>query len=110
MLRTKLTLLWKDQHGVVVSAELIVICTVLVLGLLVGLTSLRDQVVQEFADISAAIGALDQSYSFAEDSDPDCRVAGSSFVDAADFCDVGDPAGAPAQAITFEAADMEDEM
>ena len=90
------------------SAELIVIVTVVVIGLLVGLTSLRDQVVQEFADLGAAIGALDHSYSFASFADADGSVAGSVFVDNSDFCDAGDPVGGPALAIDFIAADIED--
>ena len=100
--------LWRDDRGVVVSAELIVIVTVVVLGLLVGLTSLRDQMVQEFGDLGAAIGALDHSYSFASFSDADSSVAGSVFVDNSDYCDAGDPPGAAPLAIDFTAADAED--
>lgn len=101
MKTTTFAQLWQDESGVVISAELIVVCTVVVLGMLVGLTTLRDQVVQEFADLAAAVGALDHSYSFAAFEDADCSVAGSSFTDESDSCDVGDPVGEPASCVMF---------
>jgi hypothetical protein len=56
--------LWRDERGIVYSADLILVTTVLGLGVLVGLISLRNQVVQEFNDIGSAVGALNQSYSY----------------------------------------------
>lgn len=57
--------LWGDESGVVVSTDLILVSSILVIGLLVGLTSLRDQIVQELGDTAVAVGNLNQSYSFA---------------------------------------------
>jgi Flp pilus assembly pilin Flp len=54
--------LWKDEAGFVVSVELILIATILVIGLVSGLTMLRDSVLAELGDLAGAIGALDQSY------------------------------------------------
>lgn len=51
------------QAGFVVSAELLLISTVLVLGLLTGMTKLRDQTIAELSDTGSAIGAINQSYS-----------------------------------------------
>ena len=56
--------LWRDEGGFVVSSELILIATVLVIGLLVGMVALRDQVTQELADVADAISELNQSYEF----------------------------------------------
>ena len=56
--------LWKDQRGAVISAEMILVATIVVIGLIVGLTSYRDALVQELGDSGSSVGALDQSYSF----------------------------------------------
>ena len=54
--------LWKDEHGFILSAELVLISTILVLGMIVGLTSLQSSVVGELTDVSGAIRSLNQSY------------------------------------------------
>ena len=53
----------RNQGGFIVTIELLVLATVLVLGLIVGWVSLRDSVLAELSDLSESIGALDQSYS-----------------------------------------------
>jgi Flp pilus assembly pilin Flp len=57
--------LWNDEAGFVVSAELVLVATLLVIGLVVGLTTLRNQVVQELADVGAAVGMISQGYQYA---------------------------------------------
>jgi len=52
----------KKQAGFIVSAELVMIATVLVIGLLVGMVAIRDALTAEMGDVAEAIGALDQSY------------------------------------------------
>ncbi len=59
-----LTTLWADEAGFVVSAELILICTILVLGLVVGLAEVGTGVNEEMEDVGSAIGSINQSYSF----------------------------------------------
>lgn len=54
--------LWKDENGFVVSAELVLIASLLVVGLIVGLTSLQGAVNGELSDVAGAIRSLDQSY------------------------------------------------
>lgn len=56
--------LFNDEAGFVVSAELVLVLTIAVLGMVVGLASLRDSLSSEFVDLSNAFGALDQSYNF----------------------------------------------
>ena len=79
--------LWEDDLGFVVSAELILVATILVLGMIVGLVSLRDQVVQELGDVAAAFSQLNQSYSFSGITGHTSTTAGSQFIDFTDFCD-----------------------
>lgn len=59
---TTLKKLWNDERGFVNSMELILIATLAVLGLIVGLVTLRDAVTQELGDTGAAVGQLNQSY------------------------------------------------
>ena len=65
---TTLKKIWNDERGFVNSAELILIATLAVLGLIVGLATFRDAVTQELADTGAAIGNVNQSYSVFVDS------------------------------------------
>ncbi len=80
--------LLNDEAGFVVSTELVLVATILVIGLIVGQTTLRDQVVTELGDLSVAVSAIDQSYQFSEVTGHSSSTAGSQFVDAEDFCDV----------------------
>ena len=54
--------LWRDERGFVVSAELVIIATVLVLGLIVGMSCLQTALVGEFKDLAFAMSSLNQSY------------------------------------------------
>ena len=56
--------LWTDQAGFVVSAELVLISTVGVVGIGTGLVCLRDAVNSELSEVGCAITALDQSYCY----------------------------------------------
>jgi hypothetical protein len=86
--------LWRDEHGVILSTEIVIIGSVLVIGLITGMTSLQQAVNGELQDLAGAIGSLDQSYCFAGQS-ATCRysgcskacIAGSSWRDCEDRCD-----------------------
>tara|TARA_R110002095_G_scaffold159356_1_gene138169 strand:- start:11362 stop:11685 length:324 start_codon:yes stop_codon:yes gene_type:complete len=78
---------WNDEAGFVVSSELVLIGTILVLGVVVGLATVRDQVVQELGDLALAISNINQSYSFSGVTGHTSSVAGSIFNDELDFCD-----------------------
>jgi Flp pilus assembly pilin Flp len=56
--------LWLDEGGAILSAELCLIMVLLVIGMVVGLTALRDAVDFQLADIAAAIAAIDPGYEF----------------------------------------------
>jgi len=79
--------LWADEAGFIISAELVLVATILVIGLIVGLTVVRNQVVQELVDVGQAIGSLSQTYAYA--GTKKCGVGmtdGSFHLDKADFC------------------------
>ncbi len=56
------TRLWKDQRGAVSVLSTLLLYTILVLGMTVGLVTLRNQFVQEFGDLAVALDHLDQSW------------------------------------------------
>jgi hypothetical protein len=56
--------LLNDEAGFIVSAELVLVATVAVLGLIVGLNQVQYSIVQELNDVACAIGSLNQSYYF----------------------------------------------
>lgn len=94
--------LWSDEAGFVVSSELVLIGTVLVIGVTVGLSTLRDQVVQELADLAISIGSINESYSYSGITGHTSSVAGSIFEDFVDYCEEdSDPTATPAACITF---------
>ena len=97
---------WSDEAGFIVSAELVLIATILVLGMIVGLVSVRDQVVQELGDIAIAIGVINQSYSFSGITGHTSQTAGSILLDTVDVCDESqvDPSSAGAACISVTQA------
>lgn len=81
--------LWQDEHGVILSTEIVIVGSVLVIGLITGMSCLQEAVNAEMEDLAGAIGSLDQSYSFAgQVGDKRCPVctAGSSYHDCEDQC------------------------
>lgn len=55
---------WSDEGGSVAPFATILMLLILVIGLIPGLVTLRDQIVQKFGDTAVALDSLDQSYSF----------------------------------------------
>jgi hypothetical protein len=95
--------LWNDEAGFIVSAELVLIATILVLGMIVGLVSVRDQVVQELGDVALAFGRFNQSYSFSAITGHTSSTSGGVFEDTGDVCDTGgDPLDLPAVCISVQ--------
>ncbi len=88
LMKNVLKQLWRDQAGAVVSAELVLVATTALLGLLVGQATLRDGVNNELADVAQAIDDLDQSYEISGIDGHSAAVAESEYeTDANDFCD-----------------------
>jgi len=82
-----------DDSGFIISAELVLVATVLVLGMLVGLSQVQNAVVSELNDVAHAIGALNQTYYFSGFHArkwfgyTKSRTTGSAFYDLVDTCD-----------------------
>ncbi len=82
-----LNALRNDENGFIVSAELVLVGTILVLGMIVGLTELSYGVNEELEDLGSAIGGINQTYYFTLASGRKGEVVGSTFLDFADECD-----------------------
>ena len=87
----------RDECGVIVSAELVLVLTIAVLAMVVGLSEVA--VNTELNDISNAIGALDQTFSITGFSSTKAggaisniknAFAGSRWDDGVDDCDSND--------------------
>ena len=79
--------LWKEEAGAIVSAEIMLVATILVIGVIVGLKSVRDSVVTELADVAQALANVSQSYSYSGVAGHHAFSGAGAFVDASDFCD-----------------------
>ena len=79
--------LWKEEDGAIVSSELVLVATLLVIGVVTGLSTVRNAVVTELGDVAAAIGAVNQSYSFGGTTGHHSATSASAFTDAPDACD-----------------------
>lgn len=81
-------MLWKDDAGFIISAELILVSTIVVLGMVVGLSEVSNAVNQELEDVASAFGSVNQSYRYSGVfSSGKGALGGSSFNDHADACD-----------------------
>ena len=99
--------LWRDESGFIISAELVLIATILVIGLIVGMSEVQQAGVAELNDVADAIGSANQPYSYSGFTKRDgwgwgrggwggwgwgggvhAYTAGSFFVDVQDACDL----------------------
>jgi Flp pilus assembly pilin Flp len=80
--------LWREDEGVL-TFEWILLITVLVIGVVGGLSAARDGLLTELGDVAEGMISLDQSFSILDPWDvrlPDCEVdsaSGSSYRDGA---------------------------
>lgn len=86
-MKTLLNRFWAEDHGAIISAEIMLVATILVLGVIVGLKSIRDSVVTELADVAQAVANVNQSYCFSGVSGHAANSSGGDFQDQRDFCD-----------------------
>jgi len=75
-----------DEAGFVISSELVMVATVVVIGMVTGLVTVRNQVVEELGDLATSQAVANQSYSYSGATAHSASVAGSLFNDRADFC------------------------
>lgn len=103
VLERKTQLLVNDQSGAVVSAELLVLVTIVLIGLIVGTSSIRDAIVGELSDLSGAVQDSNQSFSYNGIVGNSSTSPGSQFADSIDFDDsVDDPSGEADNCIVFD--------
>ncbi|MGQ9770286.1 MAG: hypothetical protein ACUVQG_07025 [Thermogutta sp.] len=72
--------IWREDEGVL-TFEWILLITVLVIGIVGGLSAVRDAVITELGDVVEAMISLDQSYYIAHPWDvqvPNCLADGAS--------------------------------
>ena len=55
--------LWNDEAGFTVALELILVAVILVIGIVTGLSAVRNAVIEELAELGKAVLAIDNSYS-----------------------------------------------
>lgn len=79
--------LMTDEAGFIVSAELVLISTIAVLGLVVGLAEVATNINHELEDVGAAFGSLNQSFCVKGASGCGAHTSGGCFRDSQDFCD-----------------------
>ena len=78
--------LWTDEAGFLVSSELVLVSTILVLSMVVGLSEVSRAVNHELADVASAFSSVNQSYRYDGLFSPDrCADYGSSYGDSSDF-------------------------
>jgi hypothetical protein len=71
---------WKEDEGVL-TFEWILLITVLVIGIVGGLSAVRDAMIEELGGVAAAMLSLDQSYTILQPWEvvtPDCIQDGAS--------------------------------
>jgi len=101
--------LWRDESGAILSAELVLLMTVLVIGMVVGVKSMGSAVMSELADVGAAVGELDQSYSY---SGTQLEVPGAppvvcAWTDGSAWVDGPDPGDGPTIEVCVDVIDAE---
>lgn len=76
-----------DEAGFIVSSELVLVATIVVIGLIVGLSEVANGVNQELEDVGSAVGHINQTFLVNGTVGHRGWVSGSSFHDQADNCD-----------------------
>ena len=82
--------LWNDEAGLVLSAELVFMTSIVAIGMIVGLSAARDGVTSELSDVGSAVTEYNQGYLVNGITGHGAAIAGSNFVDGLDYCDVAD--------------------
>ena len=85
--------LFRDDDGFILSAELILMMTFLIMAAVVGFAVVKDAIATELNDVSNAIGSFDQSFTVSGLQAPSQggvdhgTCAGFGFTDNSDTCD-----------------------
>jgi hypothetical protein len=72
--------LWQDDCGALISSEFLFVATILVIGVIVGLTAVRSAVNAELTQLGNAFLALSQGYTISGQSGGGGQVDGSQAI------------------------------
>lgn len=83
-MKTLLKRIWIEDPGIL-TFEWVLLITVLIIGIVGGLSAVRDAIIDELGDVAGAVVKVDQSYTVTacdcdnEDVDPCLQVMANSF-------------------------------
>jgi len=72
--------LWNDDCGALIAMEFLFVATILVIGIIVGLTAVRSAINIQLSNLADAILALNISYAFSGQSGCCAQTEGSQFI------------------------------
>src|SRR5206468_8877483 len=72
---------WSDDCGALISSEYLFVATILVIGIVVGLTNVREAVNNELTELGNALLTLSQGYTISGSSGSGGSVDGSAATD-----------------------------
>jgi Flp pilus assembly pilin Flp len=72
--------LWNDDCGALIAMEFLFVATILVIGIIVGLTAVRSAINVQLSNLADAILALNMSYAFSGQSGCCAETEGSQFI------------------------------
>jgi len=75
-----IAMLWRDETGLILSAEAVTVGTITILGAVVGLNAASEAVNAEMTEVATAIRSLDQSYLYTGHRSCRAWTAGSYFI------------------------------
>ncbi|MFO0845107.1 MAG: hypothetical protein U0797_22420 [Gemmataceae bacterium] len=73
--------LWSDDQGALIAMEFLFVATILVIGIIAGLSSVRSAVNVELSELANAILALSQGYTIAGQQGCCASTDGSQAID-----------------------------
>lgn len=82
--------LLNDESGFIVTIELIMIATIMVIGLIVGMSTVRDAVLSEYSDVGGAVQDMHQGYQVNGVRGHSASTGGMDYIDFRDFCDIAE--------------------
>lgn len=80
-----LSSLWSDDRGAVIAMEFLFVATILVLGLVIGLSALRNALNTELTEAGNAVLSLSQGFASSGSSGPGGSLDGSQAIDLPGF-------------------------
>ncbi len=76
-----LSQLWRDDAGAIIATEYLFVVTILVIGIVVGLSNLQVAITTELTELGNAILALSQGYSISGQMGNGAGTDGSQAID-----------------------------